>query len=57
MNSSYIKTKRNILWRFFIVLVILILTGLLIFQLYSKTSKAKSSDQLPAEYVEVSYET
>lgn len=56
MDNKYIKTKRNILWRFFIVLIILILTGLLIFQLYSKTSKDKPSDQLPVEYVEISYE-
>lgn len=55
MDNKYIKTKRNILWRFFIVLIILILMGLLIFQPYSKISKDKHSDQLPAEYVEVSY--
>lgn len=56
MDDRYIKMRKDILWKVIAVLIIVILAGLLIFQLYNRIDKSESSEYTPVEYVDVTYE-
>lgn len=56
MDDKYIRIRKDIFWKTVLVLIIVILSGLLIFQISNKIDKNNSSDYAPTEYVDVAYE-
>lgn len=56
MDDKYIKIRKDILWKVCAILIIAILAGVLIFQIYSRIDKNESSEYFPVEYVDVTYE-
>lgn len=56
MDDRYIKIRKDILWKIIAIFITIILVGLLIFQIYSRTDKNKSSEYAPVEYVDVTYD-
>lgn len=46
MDDRYIKIRKDILWKIIAIFITIILVGLLIFQIYSRTDKNKSSECL-----------
>lgn len=55
MDDKYIKIRKDILWKTTAVIIIILLAGLLIFQLYNRIEESNSSDYTPIEYVDVTY--
>ena len=56
MDDKYIKIRKDILWKVLIALVIIILAGLLVFQIMGRIDKSDSSDYIPVEYIDITYE-
>lgn len=56
MDDKYIKIRKDILWKVIVVFIIVILVGLLAFQIYNRIDKKESSDYTPVEYVDVTYD-
>lgn len=56
MDDKYIRIRKDILWKGIAVLVIIILAGLLVFQIMDRVDKNDASDYTPVEYVDVTYE-
>lgn len=55
MDDKYIKIRKDILWKTTAVIIIILLAGLLIFQIYNRIEESNSSDYTPIEYVDVTY--
>ena len=56
MDDKYIRIRKGILWKGIAVLVIIILAGLLVFQIMDRVDKNDASDYTPVEYVDITYE-
>ena len=56
MDDRYIKIRKDILWKVCVIIIIVILAGLLAFQIYNRIDKNKSDEYTPVEYVDVTYD-
>lgn len=56
MDDKYIKIRKDILLKVCAVLIIVILAGFLVFQIYNRIDKSNSSEYTPVEYVDVTYD-
>lgn len=56
MDDRYIKIRKDILWKVCVIIIIVILAGLLAFQIYNRIDKNKSDEYTPIEYVDVTYD-
>lgn len=56
MDDKYIKIRKDILWKGIVVLVIILLAGLLVFQIHNRLEEKKENEYAPVEYVDITYD-
>ena len=56
MDDKYIKIRKDILWKIIVTIVIIILAGLLVFQIHNRIEEKKANEYTPVEYVDVTYD-
>ena len=55
MDDKYIRIRKDFIWKGFVVLIIVVLAGLLIFQFHNRMEEKKDAEYTPVEYVDVTY--
>ena len=56
MDDKYIRIRKDILCKIIISIVIIILAGLLVFQIHNRIEEKKANEYTPVEYVDITYE-
>ena len=56
MDDKYIRIRKDYLWKGFAILIIVLLAGLLVFQIYNKMEEKEENEYTPVEYVDVTYD-
>ena len=56
MDDKYIRIRKDFLWKGIVVLVIILLAGLLVFQIYNRMEEKEEYEYTPVEYVDVTYD-
>lgn len=55
MDDKYIRIRKDILCKIIISIVIIILAGLLVFQIHNRIEEKKANEYTPVEYVDITY--
>lgn len=56
MDDKYIRIRKGYLWKGFVILIIVLLAGLLVFQIYNRMEEKEDYEYTPVEYVDVTYD-
>ena len=56
MTDKYIRIRKDILCKIIISIVLIILAGLLVFQIHNRIEEKKANEYTPVEYVDITYE-
>lgn len=56
MDDKYIRIRKDYLWKGFAILIIVLLAGLLVFQIYNRMEEKEENEYTPVEYVDVTYD-